>query len=260
MFFIVLNLFLFVFRKSLLLISSNENIVFNNPFTALINFSFYSLLLGLSDIHTAEADGDTIDTEINTDTIAIIAKRLDLIGIANSASQGVAPAERIVNVPILRPGEILEQVPGLIVTQHSGSGKANQFFLRGFNLDHGTDFSISLEGTPVNMPSHGHGQGYADANFLIPELIENVDFRKGPYFADLGDFSAAGATRINYYQTLPQNIASATLGEYGYQRLFLAGSTQMGAGNLLAGLEVLHDDGPFKNAENFKKINGVLRW
>ena len=83
----------------------------------------------------------------------------------------------------------LEVVPGLIVTQHSGEGKANQYFLRGFNLDHGTDLAIKVDGMPVNMPTHGHGQGYADINFLIPELIQSVNVRKGPYYADVGDFS-----------------------------------------------------------------------
>ena len=110
-------------------------------------------------------------------------------------------------VPFLRPGEALEVVPGLIVTQHSGEGKANQYFLRGFNLDHGTDLAIKVDGMPVNMPTHGHGQGYADINFLIPELIQSVYVRKGPYYADVGDFSSAGSVEIDYLDKLPKNIA-----------------------------------------------------
>ena len=113
-------------------------------------------------------------------------------------------------VPFLRPGEALEVVPGLIVTQHSGEGKANQYFLRGFNLDHGTDLSIKIDGMPVNMPTHGHGQGYADINFLIPELIQSVYVRKGPYYADVGDFSSAGSVEIDYLNKLPKNIAEMT--------------------------------------------------
>ena len=109
--------------------------------------------------------------------------------------------------PFARPGEALEVVPGLIVTQHSGEGKANQYFLRGFNLDHGTDLAIRVDGMPVNMPTHGHGQGYADINFMIPELIQSVNVRKGPYFADVGDFGSAGAVAIDYINRLPKNIA-----------------------------------------------------
>lgn len=119
-------------------------------------------------------------------------------------------------VPFSRLGEALEVVPGLIVTQHSGEGKANQYFLRGFNLDHGTDLDISVDGMPVNMRTHGHGQGYADINFLIPELIQSVNVRKGPYFADVGDFGSAGAVGIDYVDRLPKNLAEVTFGSFGY--------------------------------------------
>ena len=114
--------------------------------------------------------------------------------------------------PFARPGEALEVVPGLIVTQHSGEGKANQYFLRGFNLDHGTDLAIKIDGMPVNMPTHGHGQGYADINFMIPELIQSVNVRKGPYYADVGDFGSAGAIAIDYINRLPKNILETTNG------------------------------------------------
>ena len=102
----------------------------------------------------------------------------DLIGVADSASEGTVTAKQLANRPLLRPAEVLEVVPGMIVTQHSGDGKANQYFLRGFNLDHGTDFATYVAGVPVNMPSHAHGQGYTDLNFLIPELVDRVSFRK----------------------------------------------------------------------------------
>ena len=139
--------------------------------------------------------------------------------------------------PFSRVGEALEAVPGLIVTQHSGEGKANQYFLRGFNLDHGTDLAISVDGMPVNMPTHGHGQGYADINFMIPELIQSVNVRKGPYFADVGDFASAGFVAIDYVNKLPMNIAELTFGSYGYRRALAAGSTAVGAGTLLAAFE-----------------------
>jgi hypothetical protein len=111
----------------------------------------------------------------------------DLIGSASSASEVTVGAEELRNRPLLRAGEILETLPGLIITQHAGGGKANQYFLRGFNLDHGTDFAIFLDGMPVNLPSHAHGEGYSDLNIVIPEFVERVDAKKGPYYADVGD-------------------------------------------------------------------------
>ncbi|MCK1642657.1 TonB-dependent receptor [Bradyrhizobium sp. 157] len=162
--------------------------------------------------------------------------------------------------PFSRVGEALEVVPGLIVTQHSGEGKANQYFLRGFNLDHGTDLAISVDGMPVNMPSHGHGQGYADINFLIPELVRSVSVRKGPYFADQGDFASAGAVAIDYVNRLQKNIAELTFGSFGYRRALAAGSTAVGAGALLAAFEGVANNGPWDVPDNVRKLNGVLRY
>ena len=130
-----------------------------------------------------------------------------LPGTASSSSEGTVNAAQIENRPLLRAGEILEVVPGMIVSQHSGDGKANQYYLRGFNLDHGTDFATFLMGMPVNMPTHAHGQGYTDINFLIPELVDRVQYRKGPYFAGDGDFSAAGSARIDYVRSLSAPFA-----------------------------------------------------
>ncbi len=163
-------------------------------------------------------------------------------------------------VPFLRVGEALEIVPGLIVTQHSGEGKANQYFLRGFNLDHGTDLAISVDGMPVNMPTHGHGQGYADINFMIPELIQSVNVRKGPYFADVGDFGSAGSVAIDYVNKLPKNIAEVTLGSFGYRRALAAGSTAVGEGTLLTAIEGTKYNGPWDVPDNVRKINGVMRY
>ena len=162
--------------------------------------------------------------------------------------------------PFARAGEALEVVPGLIVTQHSGEGKANQYFLRGFNLDHGTDLAISVDGMPVNMPTHGHGQGYADINFMIPELIQSVNVRKGPYFADVGDFGSAGSLTIDYINRLPKNILETTNGTFGYHRGLAAGSTAVGAGTLLAAVEGVKYNGPWDVADNVRKLNGVLRY
>ncbi|MBR1210399.1 TonB-dependent receptor plug domain-containing protein [Bradyrhizobium sp. JYMT SZCCT0180] len=163
-------------------------------------------------------------------------------------------------VPFLRPGEALEAVPGLIITQHSGEGKANQYFLRGFNLDHGTDLSIKVDGMPVNMPTHGHGQGYADINFLIPELIQSLNVRKGPYFADVGDFSSAGSVEIDYLTRLPKNLAELTVGSFGYRRGVAAGSVTVGAGTLLSAIEGVKYNGPWDVPDDVRKINGVMRY
>jgi outer membrane receptor protein involved in Fe transport len=168
--------------------------------------------------------------------------------------------EQVNAVPFSRVGEALEVVPGLIVTQHSGEGKANQYFLRGFNLDHGTDLSIFVDGMPVNMPTHGHGQGYADINFLIPELIQSVDVRKGPYFADVGDFSSAGSVAINYLNKLPKNFAEVTFGSFGYRRGLAAGATAVGDGTLLTAIEGTKYDGPWDVPDNVRKINSVFRY
>ena len=162
--------------------------------------------------------------------------------------------------PFSRPGEALEVVPGLIVTQHSGEGKANQYFLRGFNLDHGTDLAITIDGMPVNMRTHGHGQGYSDINFLIPELIQSVNVWKGPYFADKGDFASAGAVSIDYLNRLPKNLAELTFGSFGYRRALAAGSTAVGQGTFLAAFEDVRYDGPWDVPDHIRKLNGVLRY
>ncbi|UJS18536.1 MAG: TonB-dependent receptor [Candidatus Jettenia sp.] len=183
-----------------------------------------------------------------------------LLGIAGAASQGTVDKDELEWRTLSRPGEVLETVPGVIVTQHSGAGKANQFFLRGFNLDHGTDFATSVNGVPVNLPTHGHGQGYTDLNFMIPELIERVDFRKGVYFADLGDFSSAGAADIQYVSFLPQSIAQVESGSFGYARGLYASSHPVGSGNILYAVELFHNDGPWTEPDDYKRINGVLSY
>ncbi len=181
------------------------------------------------------------------------------IGSTDAASQGSIRAELLKSRPALRPGEVLEFVPGVIVTQHSGDGKANQYFLRGFNLDHGTDFATTVNGLPVNMPSHGHGQGYSDINFLIPELVDRIEYRKGPYFAKSGNFAAAGSADIAYRSTLDDSFAALTLGQRRYQRFVGAASTRLGGGaNLLGAIEVQHNDGPWTLPERLRKRNGVL--
>jgi hypothetical protein len=177
-----------------------------------------------------------------------------------AASKTTISGEEFNARPASRVGELFEAVPGLIVTQHSGEGKASQYFLRGFNLDHGTDLAIKVDGVPVNMPTHGHGQGYADINFLIPELVQSVNVGKGPYFADLGDFASAGSIGIDYVNKLPKNIAELTVGSFGYRRALIARSTAVGEGTLLAAVEAGRYNGPWDVPDDVRKVNGVLRY
>jgi hypothetical protein len=182
------------------------------------------------------------------------------LGEAPSASKGQSSAKELQERPFVRRGELLEVVPGLTVTQHSGGGKANQYFLRGFNLDHGTDFGIFVDGMPVNMRSHGHGQGYADINFLIPELVEQLDYEKGPYYSELGDFTTAGAARFNLYRVLPEGIASFTIGENNFYRSLLADSIVTDQGALTLALEYGYYDGPWARPDQLARWNGFLRY
>ncbi len=184
----------------------------------------------------------------------------DLLGVATTASQGAIGSVDLKDLPLLRRGELLETVPGMVVTQHSGDGKANQYFLRGFNLDHGTDFSFSVDGVPVNLPTHAHGQGYSDLNFLIPELIETIGYKKGPFYSEVGDFSGAGAAQISLVHSLPQAILNVQGGMYNYGRVLYANSSKFGAGTLLYAAEYNHYDGPWTNAEKSNRYNFFVRY
>lgn len=197
---------------------------------------------------------------IDLDDVEVSAHYDNAIGSSDAASEGKVNASLIKNRPIARTGEILEFVPGMIVTQHSGNGKANQYYLRGFNLDHGTDFATYVDDMPVNMRSHAHGQGYTDLNFLIPELVSHIHYKKGPYSAEEGDFSSAGAARLHLLNQLPQGIASLTVGSYDYQRMLLANSLAVADGHLLYAMDVNHYDGPWQVAEGVRKYNGLLRY
>ncbi len=200
------------------------------------------------------------DAAVQLAPVTVQGNYLNAIGSSDAASQGSVTAKLIESRPTLRPAEVLEFVPGVIVTQHSGDGKANQYFLRGFNLDHGTDFATFVAGMPVNMPSHAHGQGYSDLNWLLPELVDRIAYKKGPYFADEGDFASAGAAHISLFDRLPRGIASLTAGENGYRRALVANSSGFGNGALLYAIEATHNDGPWDNPEKFHRFNGVLRY
>ena len=182
------------------------------------------------------------------------------LGIADAASVGTITQKQLEARTVYRPGELLESVPGLIVSQHSGEGKANQFYLRGFNLDHGTDLRTTVDGMIVNQRSHAHGQGWTDVNFLVPELVHRLEYRKGPYYASEGDFSSAGSVAVKYSDRLAQGIASIGVGQNGFRRALLADSPEFANGRLLYAIEGMNNDGPFVNPDQFRKINGVLRY
>lgn len=220
--------------------------------------SRYLLLLGLACIPTSAFADDTANDSNNE--IVVYGRAIDQVGVSTSGSEGVVGYADFEDRPISRVGELAENVPGLIATQHSGSGKANQYFLRGFNLDHGTDLAGFVDGAPINMRSHGHGQGYLDLNFLIPEMVERIDYTKGPYHAVDGDFASAGTMRYTTKSRLARPIAEVTSGSFGYWRGLIAGSTPLGNGDLLAAVEATASNGPWVLPERERQFNGLLKY
>lgn len=200
------------------------------------------------------------NTDATLAPVQVKSSRNSLLGDAGTASEGVVTQQQLDARTVYRPGELLEAVPGLIVSQHSGEGKANQFYLRGFNLDHGTDLRTTIDGMLVNQRSHSHGQGWTDVNFLMPELTSLLDYRKGPFYAAEGDFSTAGAVNVKYADSLNQGIASFGVGQNGYVRTLLANSPKWRDGTVLYAFELMHNNGPFTVGDNYQKRNGVLRY
>ncbi|WP_395010907.1 TonB-dependent receptor [Undibacterium sp.] len=192
--------------------------------------------------------------------VVVDGARTSQLGITDAAGTGMVGQKKLEAMTTYRPGELLEAVPGVIVSQHSGEGKANQFFLRGFNLDHGTDLRTNIDDMPVNQRSHAHGQGWTDMNFLIPELSNRIDYKKGPYAASSGDFSSAGLASISYTKRLKQDIIVAGVGQYGYARALLAGSPAFADGHVLYAIEAMKNNGPYTRPDEFKKISAVLNY
>ena len=192
--------------------------------------------------------------------VVVTGRSANLVGVADSATEGTISAKQLASRPLLRAAEVLESVPGLTVTQHSGDGKANQYFLRGFNLDHGSDFATSVNGMPVNNVSHAHGQGYMDLNFLMPELLSTVRYRKGTYSAEDGDFAVTGSARIDYVRRLADPIVDLTVGEHQHRRLLGAASRTLANDLILLGaIELGGTDGPWEQPERLRKVNTFLR-
>ncbi len=223
-----------------------------------IHLGVYSVLILL---FSACASVNLYAAGITTlDAVEVRANATDLLGVANTATEGTVLREQLEKRTVYRPGELLETVPGLIVTQHSGEGKANQYFLRGFNLDHGTDLRISVDGMLVNKRSHGHGQGWADTNFIIPELAGGIQYQKGPYYADQGDFSSAGSINTKYVNKLPEGILKYGIGQQGYMRGLIANSHEVAGGDVLYAFELMKHNGPWTKKDKYNKFNAVLRY
>ena len=210
------------------------------------------------------ADEASPDRPATPPDIVVTASRRDLVGVATTASQGSLTQQEVELRPIYRPGQIFESIPGLVVTVHSGEGKAPQYLIRGYNLDHGTDFANFVDDMPVNRPSNAHGQGYSDLGFLIPQLVGGIDYTKGPYFAGIGDFGSVASAHTHLIDTLPAQV-TATVGSDGFQSLFAGGTIALGptdnpGDKLLGAIELAHYDGPWQPPEDFRKINAALRY
>ena len=199
--------------------------------------------------------------ETPLEEIEVTGRRHNLVGEAISASQGMVSQQEIELRPLLRTGDVLELVPGMVVTQHSGTGKANQYFLRGFNLDHGTDFATYVDDIPVNMRTHGHGQGYTDLNFVIPEAIDTVVYKKGPYYADVGDFSSAGSATLKTAERFDSGMLELGAGGNDFYRMVALDSLALGPGVGSYALELNRYDGPWSDIkEDVKKYNLMLKY
>ena len=218
-------------------------------------------ILGLASSFLAASAGAHTDDIV--EEVVVFGRADQQIGTAGAASDGRVAFDDLRIKPIQRVGELVEVVPGMVATQHSGAGKANQYFLRDFNLDHGTDFSASIDGVPLNMRTHGHGQGYLDLNFLIPEMVESVEYKKGPYHASVGDFSSAGSVEFKFYDRIPEKMLKASVGEYHYNHVLAAGSQEFSdAGVLTLAAEITLNDGPWDLDEdlNQRKLYGAYSW
>ena len=199
-------------------------------------------------------------TAADLQEVLVFGRAEHLIGIAAAASEGTVGGADLTVRPLLRVAELLEVVPGLIAAQHSGSGKANQYFLRGFNLDHGTDFTTLLDDVPLNLSSHGHGQGYLDVNGIIPEVVDRIDYRKGPYRADLGDFALAGAALMHTLNRLPAPFVALEGGQYGWKRVAGGDTLSVGPGQLMLIGQWKGYDGPWQQPEHLIHYSGFGKY
>jgi hypothetical protein len=207
------------------------------------------------------ASAQTAPPPSNADReVVVTASRLNLMGVATTASQGSVTEQELQSRPVYRVGQLLESTPGLVVTIHSGEGKANQYLLRGFNLDHGTDIANFVDDMPINRPSNTHGQGYSDLNFELPQLAQGLDYTKGPYYASVGDFGAVASTHLKLANEIPDQV-SISGGAFGVYTIFGGGAYKLSDDDrIVGGLYYGHVDGPFAPAEDFRKYAGEVRY
>ena len=192
--------------------------------------------------------------------VIVTSSRADLLGQADTASQGSVTQKEVELRPVFRIGQLFETVPGLVVTVHSGEGKANQYLIRGFNLDHGTDFANFVDDMPVNRPTNTHGQGYSDLNFLMPEVVAGIDYTKGPYFAAIGDFGSVASSHVRFANDIPNfiTVSAGTLRDYN---LFTGGTYHFNDDNrVFAAVDLGHLDGPWTPKQNYNKVDATLRF
>lgn len=198
----------------------------------------------------AGASASSLAQEVEVEETIVFGRLQEQIGNAGASSEGRVGGADLAVRPMLKVAELLEAVPGMVSAQHSGSGKANQYFMRGFNLDHGTDFTNYVDDVPINLRSHGHGQGYMDLNGLIPETVNYIDYRKGTYRADIGDFAMAGASMMSSIDYLDNSFVALEIGEYGWRRLAGGTTLELGEGDLTMIAQSKSYDGPWELGEN----------
>ncbi|MBC7914225.1 MAG: TonB-dependent receptor plug domain-containing protein, partial [Pyrinomonadaceae bacterium] len=193
---------------------------------------------------------------ISTDTV----KLKDVTITQTSSQQSLNTLAKIdlkIN-PVRNTQELMRIVPGLFIAQHAGGGKAEQIFLRGFDSDHGTDVQVSVDGMPVNMVSHAHGQGYADAHFIIPETVNNIDFGAGPYYTQHGNLNTAGYVSFSTFNNIPKNRIQIEAGRFDtYRALLMLDLLKNNKDKQSAYLasEYYYTNGPTINKQNFNRVN-----
>lgn len=236
---------------------TNEQGMFTLIFDSLPS-SLTITYLGFEPQVVSPKNGERLEIALVKSTLKL--EEISVQGIGGRATQNLSNLDLALK-PVNSSQEILRSVPGLFIGQHAGGGKAEQIFLRGYDIDHGTDINIQVDGMPVNMVSHAHGQGYSDLHFLIPELIGKVDFDKGPYFADQGNFATAGFVRFNTIEQLDRNRVQVEVGSFktfrvlGMVNLLPSAFAEEKKQSAFIATEYLTSDGPFESPQDFQRFN-----
>lgn len=210
-------------------------------------FHLAALLVVVSSAFAHAPDDDSVDVP----EVSIVGTRP-----VAASSQQFIPDKELLLQPQGRPAQVLRLIPGFIAVEHSGgAGKADQYFLRGFDADHGTDVAFFSDGMPINLRSHAHGQGYTDLNFIIPETIEGIDVHKGSYLPEYGDFATAGAVNFRTRETVKEGVVQSAGGQFGTQRHLLMFSPTKEKVRTLFAAEGYYTNGPFQNDNRYFRGN-----